>query len=62
MITGSGLCGARPFLTAAPAPAGFAGSAGIPRGPDRALSAPVLASRRKYGNEAMLGSGSVGWR
>ena len=62
MITSTGPCGTPPFLTVAPAPAGFAGSAGVPGVPDRALSAPVLASRRKYGNEAMLGSGSVGWR
>lgn len=56
MITGTGPCGTLPFLTVEPAPAGVA------EVPVRALSAPVLASRRKYGNEAMLGSGSVGWR
>lgn len=56
MTTGTGPCGAPPFLNVAPAPVGVAGV------PVRALSAPVLASRRKYGNEAMLGSGSVGWR
>ena len=62
MITGTGPCGARPFLTVAPAPAGSRGPPASRAAPVRALSAPVLASRQKYGNEAMLGSGSVGWR